>query len=418
MNNNIPIDIAIFSFFLILIPIALISGPAIPDIILSLIAFYFLTKTFSQKLWKYYKNPIVIGSLLFSLYSFIRSLFSEMPTVSLTNEGSAFYFRYIFFSMGVWYLLDKNQKLSKQLMLSSVFCLLVVCFDGLYQYFSGFNILGFPIHGEDRLTGLFGKEPILGRYVAYISIFTFALFYENYKKTKKMMILSVAFLVLSEVIVFLTGERAPFFLISLFSILILIFIPKFRFYRVMGILTSIIIVVGIIELNPTAKKRMVNYTIEQVSQTSFPFLPYSKAHEEHYISALKMFNDFPIFGIGTNLYRFQSQKLIYSSSTYDINSHPHNYYIQTLSELGIIGFLFVFSFFLYLFFIGIKQLIFILSSNKISLIPFQIFLYPMILFVYWWPIIPHMSFYNNWNNVLIMLPLGFFLRNFYGGGNK
>ena len=172
MANYIPLDIAVFSFLLISIPVALITGPAIPDIILSLIAFYFLIKTFSQKLWKYYKNPIVIGFLLLSFYAIVRSLLSEMPINSLTNEGSAFYFRYIFFSMGVWYLLDKNPKLSKQLMLSSIICLIIVCLDGLVQYFSGFNVLGFPIHGEDRLTGFFGKEPILGRYIAYMSIFT------------------------------------------------------------------------------------------------------------------------------------------------------------------------------------------------------------------------------------------------------
>ena len=97
MVNYIPLDIAVFSFLLILTPVALITGPAIPDIILSLIAFYFLIKTFSQKLWKYYKNPVVIGFLIFSFYAIIRSLLSEMPINSLTNEGSAFYFRYIFF---------------------------------------------------------------------------------------------------------------------------------------------------------------------------------------------------------------------------------------------------------------------------------------------------------------------------------
>ena len=418
MANYIPLDIAVFSFLLISIPVALITGPAIPDIILSLIAFYFLIKTFSQKLWKYYKNPIVIGFLLLSFYAIVRSLLSEMPINSLTNEGSAFYFRYIFFSMGVWYLLDKNPKLSKQLMLSSIICLIIVCLDGLVQYFSGFNVLGFPIHGEDRLTGFFGKEPILGRYIAYMSIFTFALIYENYEKTKKMIILSVAFLVLSEVMVFLTGERAPFFLISLFSILILIYIPQFRLYRVVGILVSIIIVIGILELNPTAKKRMVTYTFEQVSQTKFPFLPYSKSHEELFISGLKMFNQNPFFGIGTNTFRYNSKKPEFSSTIDDLNSHPHNYYIQSLAELGIIGFLFVLSFFLYLLFIGLRQLTFILLAKKSTLIPFETLLYPMILFIFWWPLIPHMSFYNNWNNVLMMLPLGFFLKGFFGGRNN
>ena len=37
----------------------------------------------------------------------------------------------------------------------------------------------------------------------------------------------------------------------------------------------------------------------------------------------------------------------------------------------------------------------------------------ILVFVYWWPIIPHMSLYNNWNNVLMMLPLGYLLRILY-----
>ena len=84
-----------------------------------------------------------------------------------------------------------------------------------------------------------------------------------------MIILSVAFLVLSEVMVFLTGERAPFFLISLFSILILIYIPQFRLYRVVGILVSIIIVIGILELNPTAKKGWSRILLNKLVKLSF-----------------------------------------------------------------------------------------------------------------------------------------------------
>ena len=112
-DTSIRLDIKFFSTLLILIPIALITGPALPDILLSLIALYFLIKSFLQKLWHYYQNPIVIGFLIFCGYSIFRSLFSEMPLESLTREGSVFYFRYIFFAMGVWYLLDKNIHLPK-----------------------------------------------------------------------------------------------------------------------------------------------------------------------------------------------------------------------------------------------------------------------------------------------------------------
>ena len=105
-DKNLSIDIVFFSILLITIPIVLITGPALPDIFLSLIAFYFLVISILKKKWYYYKNPLVYGFLIFSIYGIIRSLFSENLIESLTNEGSVFYFD-IFFS-GVWYLLDNN----------------------------------------------------------------------------------------------------------------------------------------------------------------------------------------------------------------------------------------------------------------------------------------------------------------------
>ena len=412
-DRSISLDVLFFSLLLISMPIVLITGPAIPDILLSFIALYFLVKSFWKKKWYYYKNYLVIGFLIFSLYGIIRSVFSGMPIDSLTTGGSMFYFRYIFFAMGVWYLLDNNPYLSKCFLTISIISISVVCLDGLYQYYSGINFFGNKGYKTDRLTGLFGKEPIIGRYIAHLGLFTFALIYQSFQKTKKMMIFSVLFLVMCEVIVFLTGERAPLLYVSMFTVLVVIFVPHFRIYRIIGVIFSVTIIIGILQINPAAKSRMVDITIEQVSQTELPFLPYSPHHEEHYISALKMFADKPLFGVGTNTFRFKCEnpEYIYKRSC---STHPHNFYIQILAELGFVGFIFISAFFLYLTFIGIKQFFFLIKSNKTKQIPFEFLLYPMILFIYWWPLIPNMSFYNNWNNVLIMLPLGFFMKYFYG----
>ena len=67
--------------------------------------------------------------------------------------------------MGVWYLLDKNPYLSKCLLVISVICILVVSLDALYQYFMEINFFGNEKYNFARLTGMFGKEPIIGRYI-------------------------------------------------------------------------------------------------------------------------------------------------------------------------------------------------------------------------------------------------------------
>ena len=115
----------------------------------------------------------------------IRSIFTESPYESLLTSGSVFYFRYIFFALGVWYLLDNNRYLSKCLLIISIICIVFVCIDAIYQYFFEYNLFGNKKYNDFRLTGIFGDEPIIGRYVAYLSIFIFALIYQDYSNQKK-----------------------------------------------------------------------------------------------------------------------------------------------------------------------------------------------------------------------------------------
>ena len=101
---------------------------------------------------------------------------------------------------------------------------------------------------------------------------------------------------------------------------------------------------------------MITQTINEINSKSIPILPYNEGYEKHYVAALLMFKNSPVFGVGTNTYRFQSQKDIYNPNKHDINSHPHHYYLQVLSELGIVGFLFLALFYLYLVSIAVKYL--------------------------------------------------------------
>ena len=199
--------------------------------------------------------------------------------------------------------------------------------------------------------------------------------YQSFTPTKPMMILSIVFLVIAEVIVFLSGERAPLFYLTLFSIFVLVYIPQFRLYRIIGFLASILIIFSIIQFNPASKQRIVDLSINQMSKTALPFLPYSELHERHYVAALKMFQESPIAGMGTNTFRFQCEKEQFQYKPGSCTTHPHHYYFQVLAELGLIGFLFIFSFVGYFLFVGFKQLYFILRGQKEKLIPFEHFLF-------------------------------------------
>lgn len=414
-DGSINLDIKFFSILVVLLPIALITGRAIPDIFLSLTALYFLIISLHKKLWIYYKNPIVIFFLIFCFYGIIRSIFTNITFESMTNEGSVFYFRYIFFSLGIWYLLDNNRHLSKSFLIVLIICLTMLSLDAYVQYFTGVNTIGIKKYSVSRLSGFMGgNEPVIGRYISYLSILAFGLICQNFKLTKKIIILSVLFLVLFETITFLSGERAPFLSLTIFILLVFIYFPNFRIYIGSGILLSIFLIGIFLIINDEIRLRMIEHTISEISQTSLPFLPYGVVHEEHYLSALKIFNDYTIFGSGTNTFKFFCDKPEYIISRVSCTTHPHNVYIQTLSDLGIIGFMFLFIFFTYLSIKLIKQFLFLTLSKKKNLISSDFLIFYIILFVYWWPLIPTMSFYNNWNNVFIMLPLGFFMKYLYG----
>ena len=413
-DKSLSKDIVFSSLLVFILPVALITGPAVPDIILSIVAIFFLVQSFLKKLWFYYYNPLVIFVVLFCLYGITRSLFSDLPLYSLSNEGSVFYFRYIFFALCVWYLLDKNPYFSKCLIITVIISLLIVNVDGFIQYFFDTNSFGNSKHSNYRLTGLFGDEPVIGRYISYMSIFSFFLIYQNFAPTIKTAIFSIIILMISEIVTFLTGERAALFYLILFSILVIIFFQNLRIYRIAGFLLSVLILTFLVSINSAAKTRMVDFTISQISETKYPFLPYSEHHERIYFTSFKMFLDKPITGIGTNLYKYKcgEEKFFYKKNS--CSTHPHNYYIQSLAELGIIGFMFLISFFTFILFFVLRQFYYQFRPNKKKIISFNYFLIFLVLLVFWWPVIPHMSFYNNWNNIFLMLPIGFLLKFLYG----
>ncbi|PPR45601.1 MAG: hypothetical protein CFH18_00796, partial [Alphaproteobacteria bacterium MarineAlpha5_Bin8] len=91
------------------------------------------------------------------------------------------------------------------------------------------------------------------------------------------------------------------------------------------------------------------------------------------------------------------------------STHPHNMYLQLLSETGIIGTLPIFIFFIYI--LNIFRVILFEKIHKIkknNILEIDVFIYLSILIAIW-PIIPTGNFFNNWLNVINFLCLGFFL---------
>lgn len=401
----------IISYLLYFLPLALVTGPFFADLFLSLIALYFLIISIINKLWSYYKNPFVYFFSLFYFYLLMRSLLSSDVYYSL--EGCLFYFRYLFFSLGVFYLFDKEKFIARNLGLSLLVTLSIVAADAYYQWITGFNIFGWSSGVPTRLSGFFRDELIIGGYLARLTPLCLALLIYSYSSqlTKIKVFTGLIFLIFIDVITFGSGERAAFFFITLFSVMLVILSNNFKLYRLITFIVSTIIIIFISISVPSSNSK-VKETLNQITtNTSLPLAPYSPLHEQHYIIGFKMFFDSPFFGKGPNMFDALCEKPEFSYHS-GCTNHPHNSYVQLLAETGIIGFTFLLA-----AFFTVSLLLFRHFINmywfKSTLLPDYVVFLLAGLFIMTWPLIPTGSFYNNWTNVMYYFPVGFVLHYFY-----
>jgi len=395
----------LISIIFILIPISLLTGPFLPDFFLSIISLYFLIISIKLKLFSYYKNFLVYVFFLFYIYLLMRGIFSEYPYESLIKyNGPIFYFRYILFVLGVKFLLDISQENLKKFLFVLLSVVIFASLDGYFQWVFGFNVLGFK-SPSIRVTGIFGSEEILGHFLSHVTPLLVALLTFVFGTNKRKIILYVAILILVQIMIFVTNDRAGLLKIVQFSILIILLSNNFKLQVLISLCITIIVAFLLIKFAPDSFERF-QHTLRDVSSTTIPYMPWAPSHETHFAVAIDMFFNNPFFGQGPQLFKTLCQ--IEPKYISGCTSHPHNYYIQTIGELGLIGVAFLFIGFFYTAFILLKQFFAIWFTNNQNHILKDHYLFLIcLMFLIFWPLIPNQSFYNNWLNVMVFLPMGF-----------
>ena len=120
-----------------------------------------------------------------------------------------------------------------------------------------------------------------------------------------------------------------------------------------------------------------------------------------YKSGYQVFKNYPILGVGNKNYRIETCaenfKQNKSKENYVCQTHPHQIYLEILSEHGLLGSLIFLSL---LFFLVFKYLnVIIFSKNDIQL---GCLIYLIINFL---PILPSGSFFGDFNSTLFWINL-------------
>ena len=427
MNYSNLNQIKILSLFSCLIVPFLVTGPFLPDLLLSLLSLWFLYYIFKNKFFYIFQNKFFYFFLSFCFFSIFSSLMSD--DVIFSFESSLFYFRIGVFCLLISYLIGQDKNILKYFYYTLLATFSVLIFHALIEYI--FHLNNHPV----RISSLFGDELILGSFLSRLFPLIAALFFIRKNKSNQEKFFFLVFFALSYIVIFLSGERAAFFNINL-TLLIFIFfinIDKKKIFLALTIFISLIFIFIISsKFNYTGNKLIERYTLaiyNSMNLSSFfkkkdkvsnnysnssqifenstnKLIIFTKGHEALYLTAFKMFLDSPIIGHGPKMFRVKCSDPNYSTGKLSCMTHPHNFYIQLLAETGIVGFSFLFGLFIYVIHLLIKFYYFKIVKKKKVYSNYQICLLTCLLITVW-PFIPNGNFFNNYLMILYCLPLGF-----------
>tara|TARA_B100000963_G_C22577853_1_gene649392 strand:- start:254 stop:1543 length:1290 start_codon:yes stop_codon:yes gene_type:complete len=406
-----------------LLPILLITGPFLSDTVISINGLLFLYISLKQKNFYFFRIKLVQLLIICWFLFILSSLFSEYKLYSL--KSSFLYFRFILFIGSMYLVRERLLELNYLKFIAFILPISIISIDVIFQSFFGFNLVGLTTWDPSRNSSFFGDEFISGSYI--VRTLPISLLYMHWFIQKKnndtLYYLLFLFLLISTIATFLSGERTAFFLILLFNAYFLFAFSKLKTFRLYFTIILILLISLILTLNKTSYNRMVKDTLndtglsfilkkidssENIKVEDKNFLKSISPHLSHYYSALLMYKDNKFFGIGPKNFRKLCHEEKYTINSFSCSMHPHNTWVQILSEAGIIPFfilIFLFivvlkNFFQYLVINLKKKNLFDKNDKVIILGAFLITL---------WPLTPSGNFFNNWLSIVYFFPLGFYL---------
>ena len=375
----------IINLLLALFPITYIGGNFFVNANLFLFCIFglFLIKKVDLQIFKEKK---IILIWFFFIYLLIVSFYHDTDNQQI--EKSLLFLRYLLFFL-ITSILLKNEMLNLNFFfLSALILSSLVSLDILFQYNYGYDIFGFePVASANskatiyHYPGPFNEEAMAGGYlISFFPIGIFALIIFSDLIKKYFSLIFVSFFSICSTAIMLAGNRMPFIMIIILTFIIIFFIKKVRYHSLVSLIICSIIFGFIYNTNSNFKTYYLSFFDNSIfiakilkkeifnTERSKPeyivankVVNQASAHKNYnmgsghiqtYLTSLDIIKDNVIFGQGIRSFRIKCNKFInYETGERQINrvcnTHPHNYYLEIISDSGLIGLL-IFLFFIYL----------------------------------------------------------------------
>ncbi len=411
------------------LPFALVLSIFVADLIIVLLFFNFLIINFKNKL-NYFNNFYFKYFFFYWLYITILSIFSENFLESI--KSSFPYIRFILLPLIIFFLIKNDKKFLRKFFYSLVLLFIILIFDSFYEFIFGHNVLGYGNLEKGRLVSFFKDEYVLGTFITKFFFLIAYLWFSLSKKNQLNENLYFGFFyLLCFTIVFLSGDRMPFLLFILGTIIFLLISDLNKWFKISFSVLSIAVVVITLNLNQNLFDRIVKKTLFEIGSEkglqnngrlykikleNGKEITFLTQHQNYLITSYKVFKENPIFGKGNKGFKYNCHK--YKLDCCSCASHPHNIYMQLLAENGIIGFLFFFFIFLWISYIFLTQLIRILWKDRIEILSNSKLCILICIYLNLWPIAQTGNLFNNWLSIIYFLPVGFLLNELNLKDNK
>tara|TARA_B100000989_G_scaffold298697_1_gene289235 strand:- start:3914 stop:5152 length:1239 start_codon:yes stop_codon:yes gene_type:complete len=400
MYNLKVLNIQNLNVFLIsVLPIGLVFGSLISNLIIITICIFFILELFFKKDLFYLNQKNFYFLIIINLYIFLNSFF-----ISDNNESiikSLGFFRFIILAYAISYYFNKSGDYI--LKIWSLF-FLIVSFDIIFEYIFGKNIFGFESLYDGRLASFTNDEYKIGGY--YFGFIFLCLLYLKQRKDFLFLTFTIIFLLIS----LLIGERSNFIKVFMMYLIFFLFFYEISFIKKISVILVFTLLTTLFIFSvPSFKIRFIdqifNKILIKVDQTNkkekiYKDIISNNRHLSHYYIASKIIKENTLFGSGFKSFRIESFKEKYQEDKIDgASTHPHQFHFEILSELGLIGYVLIIS--------NIFYVLFRNFSLKNDFMFKSAFLFIIVSLV---PFLPSGSFFTSYGATIFFINYSFLIR--------